>query len=58
MSNRKVRAESLKIYRPSRWASADPFAFTDATILARASRLAFPPTRVLTAGGGKRKKMA
>lgn len=34
--------------RPSRWASADPFAFTDATILARTSRLAFPPTRGLT----------
>ncbi len=41
----------LKTYRPSRGTSADPFAPTDATILAGAPCLAFPGTRLLTAGG-------
>lgn len=41
----------LTTYRPSRGTSADPFAPTDATVLAGASCLAFPGTRLLTAGG-------
>lgn len=42
---------NLKTYRPSRGTSADPFASTDAIILAGAPCLAFPGTRLLTAGG-------
>lgn len=38
-------------YRPARRAIADPFAFTDASVLAGASRLALVGTRLLTAGG-------
>lgn len=44
----------VETYRPSRWAVADPFAFTDTAVLAGASRLAFPGTRLLTAGGQDR----
>ena len=41
---------NLKTYRPSRWAGADSFTPTDATILAGASCLAFPFTLLLTSG--------
>lgn len=41
------------MYRPSGGAGADPFAFTDAAVLAGASRLALLLTSVLTAGGEK-----
>ena len=43
-------SQSGKTYRPSGRAGADPFALTDAAILAGASRLAFPETRLLAAG--------
>ena len=41
---------NFKTYRPSRGASADPFALADTTVLAGASCLAFSGTRLLTAG--------
>lgn len=48
---------SVKTYRPSRGAVADPFAPTDATVLAGASDLALPGTRLLTAGGERMESM-
>lgn len=38
-------------YRPAGGAVADPFAPADAVVLAGAAGLAFPGTRLLTAGG-------
>lgn len=47
-----VRSRSdFRTYRPSRGTGADPFASTDATILAGAPCLAFPGTGHLAAGG-------
>lgn len=50
-------ARARRTYRPSGGASADPFALTNASVLAGAPRGAsVPGTRLLTAGGTGRRR--